>query len=94
MLPRLFVFNLVILLLTGCSGLANKLVPDVYLVDRHTLTEADAAGEWPKLEARLTEQTIKNASEPYAGINNLPDEQKSFPALNAEYASSESKENN
>ena len=86
MLLRLFLISLLSLIFTGCSGLINKLVPDVYLVDRHTLMEADAAGEWPELEARLAEQGIKNASEPYAGIDEQLDEQAGFRALNAEYA--------
>jgi len=86
MLPRFLIIFLASLLFTGCSGLVNKLVPDVYLVDRHTLMEADAAGEWPELENRLMETAIKNASEPYAGIDEQLDNQAGFRALNAEYA--------
>lgn len=94
MLPRLFLIFLASLLFTGCSGLLNNLVPDVYLVDRHTLMEADAAGEWPELEARLTQQAVKNASEPYAGIDEQLDEQTGFRALNAEYSQPNAKVNN
>lgn len=86
MLLRLFAVCSLSFAITGCSGLLNNLVPDVYLVDRHTLMEADAAGEWPELEARFREQAIKESSEPYAGINEQLDEQAGFRALNAEYA--------
>ena len=86
MLLRLFVIGLLSFAITGCSGLLNNLVPDVYLVDRHTLMEADAAGEWPELEARLRTQAIKEGSEPYPGIDEQLDEQAGFRALNAEYA--------
>lgn len=86
MLLRLLILCLLSLAMTGCSGLLNNLVPDVYLVDRHTLMEADAAGEWPELDARLHQQAIKEGSEPYAGINEQLDEQTGFQALNAEYA--------
>lgn len=94
MLLRLFFIGLLSLMFTGCSGLINKLVPDVYLVDRHTLMEADAAGEWPELESRLIKQGIKSASEPYAGLNEQLDEQTSFRALNAEYAQPSAEKNN
>ena len=94
MLLRLFLIGFLTLMFTGCSGLINKLVPDVYLVDRHTLMEADAAGEWPELETRLAEQGIKNASEPYAGIDEQLDEQAGFLALNSEYAKPSTKDNN
>ncbi len=86
MLLRLFALCLLSLAITGCSGLLNDLVPDVYLVDRHTLMEADAAGEWPELEARLRTQAIQEGSEPYAGISEQLDEQTGFRVLNAEYA--------
>lgn len=94
MLPRFLMLCLASLLFTGCSGLVNKLVPDVYLVDRQTLMEADAAGEWPELEERLIQQAVKNASEPYAGLNEQLDEQAEFRALNAEYATPNTEENN
>lgn len=94
MLLRLSAICLFSVTLTGCSGLLNSLVPDVYLVDRHTLMEADAAGEWPELETRLNTQAIKKGSEPYSGISEQLDEQTGFRALNAEYAAPNQSENN
>lgn len=78
-------------LTTGCAGLINDLVPDVYLVDRQTLMEADASGEWPEIEQRLVELGIENAEgiktgpEPFAGEQDRLSEQTSYGVLNAEY---------
>jgi hypothetical protein len=71
------------LLLSGCSGWLNALVPDVYLVDRHTITEADAAGDWPALEQRLRE-TIHSGPRPLAGMDDNLDQSDSFQVLNDE----------
>lgn len=72
--------------LTGCANFISGLVPDVYLVDRRTLMEADAAGEWPDLEQRLQEQAVQTGSTPYAGAQDPLDQQLHLKALNAEYA--------
>ena len=42
-----------ILLVSGCGSL-----PNVYLVDRHTIMESEASGEWPELEKRFTEKSL------------------------------------
>lgn len=54
-----------IMLMVGCVS-----VPDVYLIDRHTVMEAEASGEWPELEKRFLEKSISKgptnlAKEPY-----------------------------
>ncbi len=71
--------------LTGCAGFFNSLVPDVYLVDRHTIMEADAAGEWPELDQRLR-QDIDQGPQAFAGVDEKLDEQAAFRVLNDEYA--------
>lgn len=42
------------LTLFGCVSL-----PDVYLIDRHTVMEAEASGEWPQLDQRFRQEAIK-----------------------------------
>lgn len=74
------------LLLTGCSGWVNSLVPDVYLVDRHTIMEADAAGEWPELEQRLREPP-QAGPQPFAGVDENLDQADGFRILNGEFTS-------
>lgn len=74
------------LLLTGCSSWVNSLVPDVYLVDRHTIMEADAAGEWPELEQRLRDQP-QAGPQPFAGVDEGLDQSAGFRILNGEFTS-------
>ncbi len=71
-----------LVLTTGCVSL-----PDVYLIDRHTVMEAEASGEWPELEQRFLQQSISKgptdlAKEPYDDRK-----KKAFNVLNDEMAS-------
>lgn len=84
MLIRLVLTLVLLSSLTGCSGWLNSVVPDVYLVDRHTVMEADAAGEWPQLEQGLRQQ-LHLGPLPYAGMDENLDQQPGFQVLNAEY---------
>lgn len=70
--------------LSGCANLLNQMVPDVYLVDRHTIMESDAAGDWPALEQRLRTQ-VHSGPTPLAGIDEPLDQQPAFQVLNDEY---------
>ena len=54
-----------LLSLSACVSL-----PDIYLVDRHTVMEAEASGEWPELEQRFKSKSINKgpvnlAKEPF-----------------------------
>lgn len=71
--------------LTGCGNLLNKMVPDIYMVDRHTIMEADAAGDWPALEQRLR-QDVNQGPQPFSGVDEQLDRQAAFRVLNDEYA--------
>ncbi|MFK7160779.1 hypothetical protein V6U78_06985 [Marinospirillum sp. MEB164] len=79
---------LLLLQLTGCANFLSNLVPDVYLVDRHTVMEADAAGAWPDLEARLLYGDLATGPLPLVeqgeGLEQHPDLQ----LLNAEFPQS------
>lgn len=86
MLNRLLFITVILSSLTGCSGLLSSAVPDIYLVDRHTVMEADAAGEWPQLEQRLRQQ-LNNGPLSYAGKENL-EQRSGLRVLDAEYSSS------
>lgn len=70
MLLRLFTVGLLSFAITGCSGLLNNLVPDVYLVDRHTLMEADAAGEWPNSKPVYRHKPLNKALNPMLELMN------------------------
>jgi hypothetical protein len=74
-------------LLIGLSGCVS--LPDVYLIDRHTVMEEEASGEWPKLEARFRQQAVKS------GPTNLAKEpaerrkERAFKVLNGEFSTPE-----
>jgi len=69
-------------LAVGCVSL-----PDVYLIDRHTIMESESSGEWPELEKRFLDDKISAGPVPYE-----KDEKQQVPKahilLNAELASS------
>ncbi len=58
LLMRLALLFCSLLALAGCVAL-----PDVYLVDRHTVMESEASGEWPEIEARLLERVRRGPEE-------------------------------
>lgn len=71
-------------LLTAISLSACISVPDVYLIDRHTVMESESSGEWPELEKRFLDKSVAK------GPTNLPKEpkenrkKKAFSVLNGE----------
>ena len=77
---KLLVYIFTVVSLSACVNL-----PDVYLVDRHTVMEEEASGEWPELESRFREQAVKN------GPTNLAKEpmeqrrERAFRVLNGEF---------
>lgn len=50
---KIIMVGLAAILLSACVTL-----PDVYLVDRHTVMESEASGEWPELEQRFKKQSL------------------------------------
>jgi len=71
---------IVIVSLAGCVAL-----PDVYLIDRHTVMEAEASGEWPELEQRLSQQALKLGPEPLLINEEDPRKKRAFNVLNGEF---------
>ncbi len=75
---------LALLALGGCVSVA----PEVYLVDRHTVMEGEAAGEWPALEQQLIETglhagPVPLATDPAASRRR----ERAFRVLNGEFVS-------
>jgi len=77
---RQFTLILCIITLSGCVQ-----IPDVYLIDRHTVMEEEASGEWPQLEQRFSQLAVK------PGPTNLTKEpssqrrERAFRVLNGEF---------
>ena len=77
---KLLMVAFVLVSLSACVNL-----PDVYLIDRHTVMEEEASGEWPELESRFRQQAVKS------GPSNLAEEtverrrERAFRVLNGEF---------
>ncbi|MDQ7015960.1 MAG: hypothetical protein Q9O24_09175 [Gammaproteobacteria bacterium] len=71
---------LISVLVSGCVAL-----PDVYLIDRHTVMEAEASGEWPELERRLAQQALKLGPESLLIGQDDPRKKRAFSVLNGEF---------
>jgi len=68
------------LLLPGCVSL-----PDVYLIDRQTVMEAEASGEWPKLEQRFRQAAPRKGPTPLAKEPSSKRRERAFRVLNGEF---------
>lgn len=77
--------GIIFLALTACISL-----PDIYLIDRHTVMEAEASGEWPQLEERFRQTALSK------GPTNLAEEpsgrrrERAFRVLNGEFTTASS----
>ena len=59
-------------------------VPDVYLIDRHTVMESEASGEWPELEKRFLDESISKGPANLAKEPKDNRKKKAFKILNGE----------
>jgi len=69
-----------VLSLSACVSL-----PDVYLVDRHTVMESEASGEWPELEQRFTKQSLSKGPVNLAKEPSERRRDRAFNMLNGEF---------
>ena len=70
-----------ILFFSGCVSL-----PNVYLVDRHTIMESEASGEWPEMERRFIDASL-SAGPVALEKDSSEKETRAHILLNAELAS-------
>lgn len=79
------------LLLLGASFGLNACIPDVYLIDRQTVLELEASGDWKELDAKYQakvlsqgpvplEETSESIKERQLFMMTHADEEKSNPA--------------
>ncbi|QEP42861.1 hypothetical protein D5085_06810 [Ectothiorhodospiraceae bacterium BW-2] len=80
--PLLFSSLLLITLLSGGCSIAPTV--EVVLVDRHTVMESEAAGEWPQIEQRLRHD-LHTGPVPLSQIDTSGRQQRAFRVLNGEY---------
>jgi hypothetical protein len=58
--------------------------PKVYLVDRQTVLEDEAAGEWPDFEKELIHKAKATGPTPFAKVNNGAKKERLYHVLNGE----------
>ncbi len=75
------------LLFTSLALSACISLPDVYLIDRHTVMEAEASGEWPQVDQRFREHAIKPGPTALEADPNSPRKARSLEVLNGEFTS-------
>lgn len=68
-----------LLMFGGCS---LKPSVDVVLIDRQTVMESEAAGEWPQVEKRLR---LNKGPIPLRDVNDSARQNEAFRVLNGEY---------
>ena len=69
------IFWLVLLATTAC-------VPKIYVIDRQTVLEDEAAGEWPQFEKRLVPQTQEKTPTASSDVQDSEKKQRIYRVLN------------
>lgn len=83
----------ILLILMACIALpACVSVPNIYLIDRHTVMESEASGEWPALDKRFLKKSIAKGPVDLAKDPNDNRKKKAFRILNGEMESKSSVE--
>jgi hypothetical protein len=62
------------------SGCAAK----VYMLDRQTVLEEEAAGEWPDMESRLKKQAKVSGATPFPAVEQSAAKKRRYSVLNGE----------
>lgn len=65
------------LTLEGCAA-------KVYMLDRQTVLEEEAAGEWPDMESRLKKQTKVSGATPFPAVEQSAAKKRRYSVLNGE----------
>ncbi|MDH5545218.1 MAG: hypothetical protein OEZ43_06475 [Gammaproteobacteria bacterium] len=65
-------------------------VPDVYLIDRHTVMELEAAGEWPELEQRFSDKALNSGAIDIEDRFSTERKEKVFTLLQGEFVKQDS----
>lgn len=65
--------------------------PKVYLVDRQTVLEDEAAGEWPDFEKELLDKSKAPGPTPFSKTENSAQKNRLFQVLNGEMTSQNQK---
>jgi hypothetical protein len=72
-----FIILIAMLVLTACA-------PKVYVVDRQTILEEDAAGEWPQFEKELLSKSKSAGPVPFSRVPLNESRARLYNVLNGE----------
>lgn len=76
---NVLVWMLPLMIFGGCSVQPSV---DVVLIDRHTVMESEAAGEWPQVQKRLR---LNKGPIALRDVNDSTRKKQAFGVLNGEY---------
>lgn len=79
-LPLFFLFSGLLLSTTGCS-------PKFYIIDRHTLMEDEAAGEWPEYEKEFLKNAPQSGPTAFQKVEQSAKKKRLYNTLHGEWAS-------
>jgi hypothetical protein len=71
---------LLVLSFMSLAGCAAK----VYMLDRQTVLEEEAAGEWPEMEARLKKQAKVSGATPFPSVEQSDAKKRRYSILTGE----------
>lgn len=60
--------------------------PKIYVIDRQTVLEQEAAGEWPEFEKELTEKSVVSGPVPFSKTPASAERRRLYNVLNGELA--------
>lgn len=63
-------------------------VPKVYVIDRQTVLEDEAAGEWPEFERELLKKSKSHGPTPFSKVPTSKNRERLYNVLNGSLASS------
>ncbi len=75
-----------LMIMLACLGFtACASIPDIYLIDRHTVMESEASGEWPQLEERFRNKALSKGPVNMAIDPSSTRKERAFRVLNGEF---------
>ncbi len=77
MIRRIFTFLILGWLLTSC-------VPDVYLIDRQTVLELEASGDWPELDKEFQKKQLSAGPLPLEKTEDAVEKRQIFTMTHAD----------
>lgn len=73
-----------------CALAVSACVPDVYLIDRQTVLETQASGQWPELDSIFYERTLSSGPLPLEKTADQRETRELFRMTHSDYAQDKS----